>query len=410
MTSLRTYSWLPMLLLWFGASISVAEIYTGALMTPAGLQSGLWAIISGHIVGVILLGLIGLIGYRENKPSIMCTRLSFGRSGSYFLSLANVLQLIGWTAVMIQQSGQALAGITQHLWNVGSQPIAIIIMGALVGLWTLWESKGQHLANMLAVILLFLLTLVMSYVLFKHPAPVAQTTPHTMSFWVAFELSLLMPLSWVPLVADYAHKAKNIRIAAFAPALGYFVGSIWMYGIGFFTALITKESDPTTMLLVTGLGVVALGVVMLSALTTTFLDVYSAVLSAKNIYSNLPEKIAVIAVTIIGVVAALWLNSELYMSFLYLIGSVFAPLSAILIIDFYILKVNKSQSSLNLTGLCSLLCGMAIDWLIHSTEIIVSPLLGCLIATAIIHLCLRALTKDKLSPQSIDVFKVSTEK
>ncbi len=395
MQSSRSYSWFPLTLLWFGAAMSVAEINTGGLTAAAGLGPGLWAVISGHLVGALLLGLMGLLGFREGMPSLMCTRIAFGVRGSWVLSLANVLQLLGWTTVMIQLNSQALSGITQTLWGVEAAIPATFVLGGLIALWALWESQGKHGGNTVAVIMIALLGLVVTWTLWKKaaevgfPSPAAPASPPAMTFGEAFELSLVMPLSWMPLVADYACRAKSAKIAALCPALGYLVGSLWMYGLGFAGALLTGESDPTPMMLAAGLGVVALGVLALSTIITTFLDVYSAVASAKNIFPALPERPAGLAAVCIGTGAALFWNSELYIGFLHLIGAVFAPLGAILFTDYYLLRRDERARPVSPAGLISLAVGFGSHILFSRLGSPLGPTMSCLLVTLPVHVILR---------------------
>lgn len=222
-------------------------------------------------------------------------------------------------------------------------------MGGLIAVWTIWQSEGRYRNNTIAVVLLFLLTIFVSWVLWGKAAatPIVQGPGPTMSFHEAFELSFIMPLSWVPLVADYASRARSAKSATLAPALGYLVGSLWMYGIGFAGALFTGEADPTPMLLAAGLGIAALGIVVLSTVTTTFLDVYSAVVSARNISPRLPEKSLGIAIVVIGTIAAIALDSDLYINFLLMIGAVFTPLSAILLTDYFLLRLDFRKSQVD---------------------------------------------------------------
>ena len=152
MQSARSYSWFPLTVLWFGAAMSVAEIQTGGLVAAAGQGAGLQAILSGHLVGVVLLGLMGYIGFREGMPSLMCTRIAFGIRGSWLLSAANIVQLLGWTTVMIQQNSQAVGGITRQLWGVEVTSAAIIALGCLIAVWALWEAAGKHTGNTVAVL------------------------------------------------------------------------------------------------------------------------------------------------------------------------------------------------------------------------------------------------------------------
>lgn len=390
MQSSHSYTWFSLALLWFGAAVSVAEIMTGGLIASAGFWPGIWAIILGHIVGVTLLGMVAYIGYREDMPAIMCTRISFGERGSWLLSLANVIQLVGWTAVMIQQSGQALGGIITELWKVQTTTVATLAMGVLIGLWTIWEAEGKHRKNTVTVILLFLLTVFVSWVLWGK-APATPTVPvqvnPTMSFHKAFELSLVMPLSWVPLVADYARKARSVQSAVLSPTMGYLVGSLWMYGIGFAGALFTGEADPTPMLLAAGLGIAALGIVALSTVTTTFLDVYSAVVSARNVSPRLPEKSLSIAIVAIGTLAALY--SNIYENFLEFIGAVFAPMSAILLADYFILRIDSRKLRFDIPSLVSLAIGFTAYYAFSQYGSPAGPGLSSIILTLATHLAIR---------------------
>lgn len=94
--------------LWFGAAVSLAEMMTGSLIAPLGFKNGIVAILLGHLVGGIFLSLAGHIGFREKKSSLESSRLSLGLKGSYIISILNVVQLIGWTAIMLIQAAKAM--------------------------------------------------------------------------------------------------------------------------------------------------------------------------------------------------------------------------------------------------------------------------------------------------------------
>jgi purine-cytosine permease-like protein len=88
-----------------------------------------------------------------------------------------------------------------------------------------------------------------------------------------------MPLSWLPLIADYTKDAKNETGGTVWSAIGYFIGSTLMYLIGLGGALFAGTSDISEILISVGLPVIALFIVLFSTVTTTFLDVYSAAVS-----------------------------------------------------------------------------------------------------------------------------------
>ena len=88
-------------MIWFGAALSIAEIMTGTYLAPLGLTQGLYAIILGHIIGGILLFGAGLIGGRLRQGSMNTTAFSFGPLGAKGFAFLNMIQLIGWTSIMI---------------------------------------------------------------------------------------------------------------------------------------------------------------------------------------------------------------------------------------------------------------------------------------------------------------------
>ena len=98
-------------MIWFGAALSIAEIMTGTYLAPLGLTQGLYAIILGHIIGGILLFGAGLIGGRLQQGSMNTTAFSFGPLGAKGFAFLNMLQLIGWTSIMIYDAMLALQAL-----------------------------------------------------------------------------------------------------------------------------------------------------------------------------------------------------------------------------------------------------------------------------------------------------------
>lgn len=381
------YSGLALFLLWFGAAVSVAEMLTGGYLAELGAARGMWANVLGHLAGTSLLVLGGLMGFRERLPAVASFRLSLGRQGSWLVSLLNVLQLVGWTAVMVQQGGQALDALLRSLWGVSHVGLSVWGLGLLVGLWAMAEAWGLRLLNMLAVVLLFGLTLVMAGVVLGQPAasPASADAP----FSLGLELAVIMPLSWFPLLADYTSRARSATAAWLAPFAGYFLGSTAIYAVGLHGALATGSADPTGMLLAAGLGLAALLVIVLSTLTTTFLDVHSAAVSWQNVFPRASRKAVSAVATLVGTLLAASLPSALYLDFLYLLGSVFAPLVAVVLTDYWLLRTDRRASTLDLGALASLAGGFVFHRLAHGWDLPMGPTLGCILFTAALHLAVR---------------------
>ena len=341
-------------LIWFGAGVSIAEILTGTLIAPLGFSKGLLAIFIGHVIGCILLYLAGLIGAKTEKSAMETVKNSFGQKGSLLFSLLNVLQLVGWTAVMIV-SGSVSAG---SVLQIGGNFIWSLVIGGLICVWILVGLKNLNKVNTIAMSSLFILTIILSTVIFKDTDAIVMKD--SISFGAAVELSVAMPLSWLPLISDYTRNAAKPKKATAVSAITYFFVSCWMYVIGMGAALFTGESDIAKIMMATGLGVIALIIIVFSTVTTTFLDVYSAGVSAESISKLFKEKPIALIVCGVGTLLAIFTPITQFEGFLYLIGSVFAPMVAILITDFYLLHKDYSKCSWNFLNLILWVIGFVI--------------------------------------------------
>lgn len=375
-----------MFLLWFGAAISMAEIMTGALYAPMGFKGGLTAILLGHILGCSFLVLAGIIGFREKVSSMESTRYAFGKYGSYLFSLLNILQLMGWTAVMIIVAGQSLNAISVSLWGLDNFYLWAMVTGLLVVLWLYSGSFGFNVINSIAVVMLLALTFVMSYMVFKGGIPSGASGG--MSFGQGVELAVIMPLSWLPLVSDYTRMAESERGSSIATWVGYFLGSSWMYVMGLATGLAYGTDDPTDIMLRAGLGGLALTIVIMSTVTTTFLDVYSSAVSFLNI-KKADERLLSVVMGIIGMAIALVFPMGQYENFLYAIGSVFAPLFAVLIMDYFVFKTDMRERAFSAEALVSWILGVVIYYVIMGMDIPIGVTIPDAVITGIIYAGIR---------------------
>lgn len=321
-------------LIWFGAGVSLAEILTGTYFAPLGFGKAMAAILLGHFIGGLMMFAAGMIGAKERRSAMETVKMSFGEKGCLLFAILNVLQLIGWTSIMIYDGALAADGLLHTgLW------IWALVIGALIILWIVIGLTNLGKLNTIAMTALFILSLILFKVIFFGTAVAGPIVDDgSLTFGAAVELAVAMPLSWLPLISDYTREAEKPFAATLVSVLTYSVVSIFMYMIGMGAAIFTGEYDIAQIMVKTGLGVVGLLIIVFSTVTTTFLDAYSAGVSSVSISSKIKEKWAAVVVTIIGTVAAMLYPMDNITNFLYLIGSVFAPMIAVQIADYFILK------------------------------------------------------------------------
>ena len=373
-------------LIWFGAGVSLAEILTGTAFAPLGMAKGFAAIVLGHIIGGVLFFLAGLIGGRTGRSAMETVKMSFGHRGGLLFAFLNVLQLVGWTAIMIYDGALAVGGI----FDVGNW-VWCLVIGGLILLWIAVGITNLGWLNKIAMAALFLLTLVLCKVIFFSGAPVGGDLGEAMSFGAAVELAVAMPLSWLPLISDYTREAEKPFQATLASTVVYGLVSCWMYVIGMGAAIYTGEYDIALIMVKAGLGVAALVILILSTVTTTFLDAWSAGISAESLSAKINGKWAALAVTVVGIVGAIVYPMDDITGFLYLIGSVFAPMVAVQIADHFLLKRDRFDVNFDLRNLVIWLIGFIAYRLLMRVDIVVGYTLPDMLLT--MALCLAA---DKL--------------
>lgn len=374
-------------LIWFGAGVSIAEILTGTYFAPLGMGKGILAIVIGHVIGCALFFFAGLIGGRTGLSAMETVKLSFGKKGGLLFALLNVLQLVGWTAIMIYDGALATNGI----FETGAW-VWCLVIGALILLWILIGITNLGLVNKIAMAALFILTLVLCKVIFFDGTPGdASAFGEAMSFGAAVELAVAMPLSWLPLVSDYTREAEKPLAATVASTLTYGLVSCWMYVIGMGAAIYTGEGDIALIMVKAGLGVAALVILILSTVTTTFLDAWSAGISSESLSKRLSGKWVAVVVTVIGTAAAILFPMDDITDFLYLIGSVFAPMIAVQLADNFILKRSSFGLAFDWVNLAVWLAGFALYRWLMTVDIPVGSTLPDMLLTMALCAAVRKL-------------------
>ena len=375
-------------LIWFGAGVSLAEILTGTYFAPLGMGRGIAAILLGHVIGCVLFFLAGLIGGRERKSSMETVKMSFGAKGGMLFAFLNVVQLVGWTGIMIYDGALA----TNSIFDVGIAVWSIVI-GVMIVIWIAIGVTNLGLLNKITMALLFILTVVLSVVVFRGNNPGA-TSGEVITFGMAVENAVAMPLSWLPVISDYTREADKPFRATLASTVTYGLVSCWMYVIGMGAAIYTGGSDIAQVMLKAGLGISALLIMILSTVTTTFLDAFSAGVSCESLSKKLSGKTVGIIATVIGTIGACVYNMDNIMGFLYIIGSVFAPMIAVQLTTYFILKKDSFAAAFDWPNLIVWAVGFAVYRLMMHVDLPTGYPLPSVLITMV--LCFAV---NKLIPQ-----------
>jgi nucleobase:cation symporter-1, NCS1 family len=341
---LQVLGFLDTLLLWANLSISLLVIVAGALLVPAlSLKAALLAIVVGALAGNLLLGLAGLIGADARVPGMVVLRAPLGHRGSYLPTVVNVAQNIGWSIfelVVISTAAAALSdrvfGFRERwLWAVvfGAVSVALALLGP-IGVVRRYLRKFAVWAVLLSLGYLTWWALDKSHL---HAYWSAHGKGGFPTFGQGVDLVISSIISWTPLAADYTRFTRTRRSAFWGAGIGYFVPTIWMFGLGALLLLSRGISDaaalPAAVAAGTVLGVIALFAVTVDESDEAFADIYSTAVSIQNVLPDVPQRLLIALVAAGATVGAALIDLRDYASFLYLLGSVFVPLFGVLLAD-----------------------------------------------------------------------------
>jgi putative hydroxymethylpyrimidine transporter CytX len=348
-TSERNLGGIDFFLFWAGVAISLAEIWAGGLLAPLGFGLGVAVILLGHVVGNTLMALGGVPGSDHGIPAMVSVRASFGIRGSNLAAILNIVQLVCWAAIMLIIGGRAGAMLGASSGGLlASNRFWILGIGSATLFWALLTGKKiWKVLQAVAVAGLSLVLLALSLQAYRglgQMAP-AQAPSSTLGFMRALDLVIAMPISWMPLVADYSRFAKNGASAFWSTWWGYFLVSSWMFVLGLGATLATGSTEPQMQLLELmgglGLAVPALLLVVFSTVTSDFPDIYSATCSALNVSEKVSARTAMIVAGVVSILVALVFPMERYEGFLYLIGAMFVPLFGVALTDYFVVRRRK---------------------------------------------------------------------
>ena len=367
--------------IWFGTAISVSEIEAGIGIGAASSLNSLWVpLVLGHILGGILLFLIGYIGASVRQNAMEVTSTTYGKYGAKFFAILNVMQLVAWVAVLNAQGAAALASLNLPI----SFPITCIMLAALIALWVYLGLQRVSKITTVVMTILTALLIIISFRFLGFDSHAAGTlTSNSLGFWNIFEISIAMPISWLPVISDYTKDVEKPVKATLVSAIAYSLASLWMYFIGIEIANIGANYTIAQAILLANLGTIGIIIVVLSTVTTNFVAANSAGESSKVIYNKLNPKVIGVIVCALSAILAISGIMDHYIDFLYLIASVFAPMAAVLLVNYYITKENNEDKKIMYWNMFSWLAGFIVyNITVNLDSIFLGPTLLAVIVSA----------------------------
>jgi putative hydroxymethylpyrimidine transporter CytX len=330
-------------ILWSSLGVGLLVFSAGSFLSETPFYHALLAIIIGSIAGSVLLSMAGKIGSDHAVPSIIGIRPAFGLYGSYLAAVLNIIQLIGWTTFEILILSKAAEQLTNmHVTFVWNIIFGVII--TLLGIFGPLFLVKQWLSKFAIWIVYASSAIILVTLLFQNLPNVMSGEGKDMSFFVALDIVIAMPISWMPLVSDYNRFAKTSKGAFIGTLIGFSITNIIFYvggllfGVGDISSIIISIQAILS-------GFILL-VMIVDEIDNAFADIYSAAISSQSIFHNLNQRHLIIGFSIVSTILAIFVSIEGYEQFLFLIGALFIPLFGVLLTDYFVIKRGKYQNDM----------------------------------------------------------------
>ncbi|CDY74075.1 Predicted hydroxymethylpyrimidine transporter CytX [Caballeronia glathei] len=336
--------------LWFSLGIGLLVAQAGALLVPGlSLPHALFAIAIGTAIGVALLALAGVVGTDTGLAAMSSLRPTLGVRGASVPAVLNAIQLVGWGSfeiIVMRDSADALAtqsfGLSMPLiWTLvfGVLATLLAVSGPLSfvrrflrtwGIWLLLGGAAWLTWNLLA----------------KHDLAALMRRPGTgdMAFGAAVDLVVAMPLSWLPLIADYTRFGRSAGGTFRGTLAGYGIANLWFYALGAVYGLVAGGGDALlTIAFAQAGGGIALLLILIDEIDNAFADIHSAAVSTGTFWARAGVPMLSAAFGALCTLVALVVEMGKYQNFLLLIGSVFAPLFGVVLADHFIVRKRRIE-------------------------------------------------------------------
>jgi NCS1 family nucleobase:cation symporter-1 len=271
--------------------------------------------------------------------------------GSWIASGMNVMQLIGWAGLEIIIMAQAARAISDEFFGFDGYYLwlalfavlatAFAVGGPVVVVRQFLERFGFWIVLAAAAWLTYRLFDVYNL----HDIWDADGTGGPFpNFWQGVDLAAALPVSWLPLVADYSRYARRAGGAAWATFVSYAFANTWFFALGAGYALVltydASNANNLISALVDSMLPLALGWLFLVAILAdetdnAFANVYSTAVSLQN-FVAVPQRVLAIGVGAAAFLLAVSVDVLGYETFLLLIGGIFVSLFGVMIADYYV--------------------------------------------------------------------------
>ena len=327
------------------------------------LKMGFAAMTAGSMIGMLLVTLAVVpTATRYGIDSIAAAKPQFGNRGWLITVFLQYVSIIGWNSLLLIFFGKSVSQLLVTLgWigeGSGSAVVRVISAVACVAVFIALMKGATGLEKVSKVLFLFIVGVgawMVYMLLAKQSDAIAAAKPAYSSgdplwdYTTGIELGIVSLLSWWPYIGAMVRESPNAHTATLPSMLGMGLPVPVLSVIGLAAILALQASDPSAWLIQLGgpfYGCIALLFIIAANFGTAVAGVYATAVGLKQVPGlgraswNTVLLLGLVPVTIVGVfLPDLFFDN--FGVFLAFIGVFFAPLCAIQIVDYLILRKQR---------------------------------------------------------------------
>jgi len=318
---------------------------------------GTICLIAGNLIGVFLTTMPLSLGcQRYGIEQMDFCKSAFGHRGSHVLMIFYLMNMFGWSGLLLVMFGNGFLNIGKAFDLDGGE--WLVRGGVVLGIWLsyLVVSRGVERLGMVNNIVTPALGLVVGYMLWMlisahgyeavvSAPPLDPREDNLLNYALVLELGIANGFSWWGGIGFIARNSKTRRAATYPQLLQLGLASGVVSSIALYSALVVGSDDPTEWMVPLGgvvMGVVALAFVALANLTSVAVSLFAAGLALRHLppTRRVPWRTVLLVCLVPCGFFAIW-PTELYDlgdAFLAYNGSIFAPISGVMFVDYFLLR------------------------------------------------------------------------
>jgi NCS1 family nucleobase:cation symporter-1 len=345
--------------IWMGANIAPINWVLGALGIVLGLSflETMAVVVVGNVIGCALFGLFSVMGHRTGVNMMVLSRMAFGRRGAYIPAAVQMLLTMGWigvnTWVVLDLALGALSSIGVEGGEGLKYAIAFGVMAlqVVIAVWGFYAIRSfeRWTVPVTAIIMAIMTVLALTKTNVQLSAGTLDGgDKFTAMTQLMTAIGVGWGISWLVYASDYTRFVKpsqSSRRVFWATALGMFIPTVWLAGLGAAVASGTSGSDPSD-LVVSAFGVMSLPVLLLilhGPVATNILNFYSCSLAALTIGVRVKRwQVSLLTGVIASLVLAYFVQADDFASSFdkWMISLIvwISPWAAIMLVEFFFVR------------------------------------------------------------------------